>query len=57
VLLIALTGYGQADDRERARAAGFDVHLTKPADADTIARAVALELTRSPGPSASSARA
>jgi signal transduction histidine kinase/ActR/RegA family two-component response regulator len=41
VTLIALTGYGQAEDRERARVAGFDVHLTKPADADTVARAVA----------------
>jgi signal transduction histidine kinase/CheY-like chemotaxis protein len=31
-LLIALTGYGQAQDRERARAAGFDHHVAKPAD-------------------------
>jgi signal transduction histidine kinase len=30
--LIALTGYGQEDDRRRAREAGFDAHLTKPAD-------------------------
>ena len=30
--LIALTGYGQADDQRRALAAGFDVHLTKPID-------------------------
>jgi CheY-like chemotaxis protein len=30
--LVALTGYGQAEDRQRARAAGFDVHLTKPVD-------------------------
>jgi signal transduction histidine kinase/CheY-like chemotaxis protein len=28
--LIALTGYGQAKDRERTRLAGFDVHLVKP---------------------------
>jgi CheY-like chemotaxis protein/two-component sensor histidine kinase len=34
--LIALTGYGQATDRNRARAAGFDRHLTKPADPDVI---------------------
>jgi signal transduction histidine kinase/CheY-like chemotaxis protein len=27
---IALTGYGQPQDKERARAAGFDHHLTKP---------------------------
>jgi len=30
--LIALTGYGQEEDRKRTRAAGFDEHLTKPAD-------------------------
>ncbi|HEY2092813.1 MAG TPA: ATP-binding protein [Thermoanaerobaculia bacterium] len=30
ILLIALTGFGQADDRERAAASGFDEHLTKP---------------------------
>jgi PAS domain S-box-containing protein len=29
-LLVAITGYGQADDRERSRAAGFDYHLVKP---------------------------
>ncbi|MDB5838422.1 MAG: Signal transduction histidine kinase [Herminiimonas sp.] len=31
-VLIALTGYGQAEDQERSRSAGFDHHLTKPAD-------------------------
>ena len=30
--LIALTGWGQAQDQERARAAGFDHHCTKPVD-------------------------
>jgi signal transduction histidine kinase len=30
--LIAITGYGSDKDRERARRAGFDYHLTKPAD-------------------------
>jgi CheY-like chemotaxis protein len=30
--LIALTGYGRDEDRQRAREAGFDEHLTKPAD-------------------------
>ena len=30
--LIALTGYGQADDRQRALDAGFDRHVTKPVD-------------------------
>ena len=32
VLLIAVTGYGQPEDRRKALAAGFDVHLTKPVD-------------------------
>lgn len=30
VTLVALTGYGQADDRARSKEAGFDAHLTKP---------------------------
>jgi CheY-like chemotaxis protein len=34
--LIALTGWGQADDKERARMAGFDRHLTKPVDPDLV---------------------
>jgi PAS domain S-box-containing protein len=32
VMLIAITGWGQEDDRTRARAAGFDAHLVKPVD-------------------------
>ena len=32
VALIALTGWGQEDDRRRTREAGFDHHLIKPAD-------------------------
>jgi signal transduction histidine kinase/ActR/RegA family two-component response regulator len=32
VLLIALTGYGQVEDRHRALEAGFNLHLTKPVD-------------------------
>jgi len=31
-LLVAITGWGQDDDRERTRAAGFDYHLVKPVD-------------------------
>ncbi|HVY30100.1 MAG TPA: chemotaxis protein CheB [Polyangiaceae bacterium] len=30
ILLIALTGYGQREDRDAARQAGFDTHLVKP---------------------------
>jgi two-component system CheB/CheR fusion protein len=39
--LIALTGYGQMDDRRRALEAGFDAHLTKPADLDALRRLIA----------------
>ena len=35
--LIALTGYGQAEDKERATQAGFSYHLTKPAGIKEIA--------------------
>jgi CheY-like chemotaxis protein len=35
-LLVALTGWGSEDDRERTRAAGFDLHLTKPVDLGAI---------------------
>ena len=41
IFLIALTGYSQPQDRQRAFTAGFDVHLTKPADLDELARLVA----------------
>lgn len=41
VKLIALTGMGQPADLERTRAAGFDEHLTKPADPDALFSAVA----------------
>lgn len=34
--LIALTGYGQSADRDRAFQAGFDVHLVKPVDIDKL---------------------
>ncbi|HET9209921.1 MAG TPA: CheR family methyltransferase [Thermoanaerobaculia bacterium] len=39
--LIALTGYGQEEDRRRALEAGFDAHLTKPADIDELKRLLA----------------
>jgi signal transduction histidine kinase/ActR/RegA family two-component response regulator len=35
-LLIALSGYGSPQDRERARQAGFDAHLTKPANIEEL---------------------
>jgi signal transduction histidine kinase/ActR/RegA family two-component response regulator len=36
VLLIAATGWGQKEDKDQASAAGFDRHMTKPADPDAI---------------------
>jgi signal transduction histidine kinase len=36
VMLIAMTGWGQEEDRRRSQAAGFDHHLVKPADADAL---------------------
>ena len=36
VVLVALTGYGMEADVKAAKAAGFDAHLTKPADAQLI---------------------
>jgi CheY-like chemotaxis protein len=41
VRLIALTGYGLAEDRERALAAGFDAHLVKPVDLSALERTLA----------------
>ena len=36
VRIIALTGWGQPDDRQRSLEAGFDVHLVKPVDPDAL---------------------
>ena len=38
VVIVALTGWGQADDRRRSEAAGFDRHLVKPVDPDLLVR-------------------
>jgi CheY-like chemotaxis protein/anti-sigma regulatory factor (Ser/Thr protein kinase) len=36
-ILVAITGYGQAEDRRRSIEAGFDAHLTKPVSPDDLA--------------------
>lgn len=36
VVLVALTGYGRDEDKERAMSAGFDYHLAKPVDLDAL---------------------
>lgn len=40
-LVIAVTGYGQSEDRERSKAAGFDHHLVKPVDPEALRRLLA----------------
>jgi CheY-like chemotaxis protein len=47
--LVALTGWGQAVDRERTTASGFDGHLTKPADIAAL-HAVLLSFQRGVAP-------
>jgi CheY-like chemotaxis protein len=41
-VLVALTGWGQAEDRRRAREAGFDHHLVKPAELAALQTLLAL---------------
>ena len=41
LLLVALTGYGLPEDRERSRSAGFDLHLVKPVDPARLAELLA----------------
>ncbi len=41
VSLIAVTGWGQLEDRRRAMEAGFDHHLTKPVDLTALTRLLA----------------
>jgi CheY-like chemotaxis protein len=40
VVLVALTGWGQDEDKRRSREAGFDHHLTKPPDPDHLERLI-----------------
>ena len=35
-MLIALSGWGQEEDRIRSREAGFDLHLVKPVDSQAL---------------------
>jgi CheY-like chemotaxis protein len=41
VKLVALTGYGQDADKQRAKAAGFDEHLVKPAAVEQVEALIA----------------
>ena len=39
VRLVAHTGYGSPEDRQKARDAGFDAHLVKPAELGALVKA------------------
>ncbi len=41
LLITALTGYGQAEDRQRSHDAGFNFHITKPLGPELLAALVA----------------
>ncbi|HJV74597.1 MAG TPA: response regulator, partial [Noviherbaspirillum sp.] len=43
IMLIALTGWSQEEDRQRAQASGFNHHLLKPLDIDAL-RALLLQV-------------
>jgi CheY-like chemotaxis protein len=45
-VFIALSGYGQEQDRQRSLEAGFDRHLVKPVDTEELLQALA---ARPPG--------
>jgi CheY-like chemotaxis protein len=37
IILVAMTGYGKAEDRRRSQLAGFNAHLVKPVGLDDLA--------------------
>ena len=41
LVIVALTGWGQAEDRRRSKEAGFDHHLVKPADPVVVSKLIA----------------
>jgi len=52
IVLVALTGWGQDEDKRRSRDAGFDHHLTKPPEPDVVQRLIAacVDASASDGP-------
>jgi len=40
-VFVALSGYGQTQDREKSKAAGFNHHLVKPVDIDRLSEVLA----------------
>lgn len=45
VVLVALTGWGSVEDKQRSARAGFNFHLTKPVDADNLRQVLADAVT------------
>ncbi|WP_345814512.1 PAS domain S-box protein [Paraburkholderia sp. PREW-6R] len=45
LLLIAITGYGQPEDRVRAQAAGFDLHFVKPVKVESLLESLSSRVT------------
>ncbi|MEJ0004937.1 MAG: response regulator [Steroidobacteraceae bacterium] len=41
IYVVALSGYGSSEDRQRAKAAGFDAHMVKPFDFDDLKKLIA----------------
>ena len=65
MVLVALTGWGQTEDRRRSKEAGFNHHLVKPADPAVVAKLIsslpslrhlAVELDRDELPGSADAR-
>jgi PAS domain S-box-containing protein len=50
ILIVAITGWGQEDDRRRSREAGFNSHLVKPVNFPEVLRLIADWPARAPSP-------
>jgi PAS domain S-box-containing protein len=49
MFIVALTGWGQDEDRRKSGEAGFDAHLVKPVDPDALGRLLASRAGKPPG--------
>jgi CheY-like chemotaxis protein len=49
LLLVALTGWGQEEDRQKSRNSGFDAHMVKPVEYKALIKFLAESETRQPG--------
>ena len=48
MFLVALTGWGQEEDRHKSEQAGFNTHMVKPPDYDALMKLLALPLLDNP---------